>query len=137
MSTIFQDITDALNAGVLAVFPTTPIAWENILYDPIPDTPYVRPTVIVHRSLPEGLGPSGLIRHSGVLQVSLYYPLGEGMLDMLTAGDVVASALKRGTDLISGSAVVRVESVARAMVLYDKAWAHLPITITWVCFATA
>lgn len=135
MTTVLTDIAEALYAGAKIATDGIGQSWENMSYEPIEGEPYARMTFPVHLVDP-GMGVDGLNMHRGIFEVSLFYPLGAGILPMLRKADEVGGVMGRGSEFIFGSAKVRVESISRGPLIYDKAWAQLPLNIKWRCHAS-
>jgi hypothetical protein len=135
MTTIFTDIYNALMAGVNSAVLTMPIAWENQDEDPSIPMPFCQVSLLPYGVEPASLGPEGYNKHTGTVLLTLHYPLGEGPMNALAVIDQVATALKRGTTLTSGTAIVTIESVWRPPPAYGKAWVKFPVQIRWRCHA--
>ena len=134
MTTIFTDIVEALYEGAKASTGGMEQAWENMGFEPTEGVPYARMSLPVNIVDP-GMGVDGLNMHRGIFEISLFYPLGTGAIPMMQKADVVSGLMGRGSELTHGSASVRVESISRGPILYDKAWAQLPLNIKWRCHA--
>lgn len=134
MTTIFTDIVEALYAGAKVATAAIDQSWENMSYEPTEGVPYARMTLPVNLVDP-GMGVDGLNMHRGIFEISLFYPLGAGILPMRRQADVVAGIMGRGSEFSYGSAAVRVESITPGAIIYDKAWAQLPLNIKWRCHA--
>lgn len=135
MTTINTDIYNALMAGVNSTITDMPLAWENVGETPTLPTAFCRVDMLPHSVEPASLGLEGYNEHRGTLLLTLHYPLGQGSAAAVTKIDSIASTLKRGVTLSSGSALVRIESVWRQPAAYDKAWAKFPIQLRWRCHA--
>jgi hypothetical protein len=134
VSTILTDIVEALYAGAKLATADIGQDWENMGYEPKEGTPYARMSLPVNFVDP-GMGVDGLNQHRGIFEISLFYPLGAGVLPMRRKADAIAGILGRGSEHIFGSAKVRVESISPGGLIYDKAWAQLPLNIKWRCHA--
>ncbi|MGQ0664606.1 MAG: phage tail terminator-like protein [Pseudomonadota bacterium] len=77
--------------------PRTPIAWQNIPYQPPDGAPWVYFEVLFAGAFQASTGaPSGnLYRHAGVIQIHAFTPIGEGSASGFTYADH-ASAIFRG-----------------------------------------
>lgn len=135
MTTINTDIYNALATGVLAAVTSMRIAWENEVVQPDGVDPYCRFSILTQPTEPASMGLEGFNYHYGTVLLTLHYPLGGGVGEALAMVDTIASSLKRGVTLTSGSAEVRIESVWRPPPAFDKTWAKFPLQIRWRCHA--
>lgn len=135
MSTALTAINEALNGGIKTTLGALPIVWENVAYAPAIPVPYARVMHIARFVNPTALGEDALNEHRGLTQVSFFQPLDIGTDELYTQADLLATGLKRGTRLNSGGIYVTIESVYPSGLIYEKAWAHLPVTLSWRSFA--
>ena len=68
MSTVFSDISAALDTRLSTLFRSPPVAWENIAYKPIKNKLYLRPTHLPSATVQAGLGTAGIDGYSGLYQ---------------------------------------------------------------------
>ena len=69
MSTVFADISSALDTRLNTLLGQTPIAWENTAFAPIKDVLYLRPYILPAATIQAALGVSAfsLIRPDRIL----------------------------------------------------------------------
>ena len=70
-----------LQARLHGLSPPLPTAWENAQSEPL-NAPYQRVFLLPAQPTVHGISDHAHSRLSGILQVSLYYPLGEGTADV-------------------------------------------------------
>ena len=113
MSTVFADISSALDSRLNTLTGQSPIAWENTAYIPVKDTLYLRPTILPASTIQAGLGTSGLDEYVGIYQIDIFAPAGKGRGEAEIKADAVADHFKRGTDLSKNGKTVRLGDVSR------------------------
>ena len=113
MSTVFADISSALDSRLNTLTGQSPIAWENTAYIPVKNTLYLRPTILPASTIQAGLGTSGLDEYIGIYQIDIFAPAGKGRGEAEIKADAVADHFKRGTDLSKNGKTVRLGDVSR------------------------
>ena len=113
MSTVFADISSALDSRLNTLTGQTPIAWENTAYIPVKDTLFLRSTILPASTLQAALGTSGIDEYIGIYQIDVFAPAGTGRGDAETKADAVADHFKRGTDLSQNGKTIRLGNVSR------------------------
>lgn len=101
-------IRSALESAVDGMLPTLPSVHQGEGYDPIVGTPYVE--IYLLPALPENptMG-DGYYRESGILQVTLNYPAGEGTADATARAEAIRELFRRGATFTYSSTVVVVD----------------------------
>lgn len=97
-ATIKATLETALNN----ITPALATAWENASYTPIEGTPYQRVWFLFAQ--PDNWHVGQRFRQNGYMQVSLFYPLGNGAKDALTRAELIRSTFKAGM-ILSGVSI--------------------------------
>ena len=134
---VFNDISTALDTRLSVMTGLPPVAWENVEYEPVVGTLYLRPTNISGDTNQATLGTSGQDMTIGIYQVDVIAQAGRGKSTALLMADKVANQFKRGTDLTSNGRVVTVVSVQRAVSSQDSGWYIIPVEIIYKSFTDA
>ena len=135
MSAPYSAIRSAFVARLLA-FPGLPsVAWENVAFTPTTGQPYLKPALLPGEPVQCEIGTNGNNRHSGIYQISIYYPAGQGVLGLNTLRDGLIDHFKRGTVLAYSGITVTVQKAFPGPVLQETDWQHVPITIQFRCDA--
>ena len=137
MATKFEDLRKALTTPMANVLTDLDKAFPNRDYTPTPDKPHMRYFVLRNQPSAATLGRDGLDVHTGVFQISLFYPKSSGDLDLLRAADVIETTYQqyvRGDYLTSGTVSVRITSVGLGNTSADSAWYFAPININYESF---
>ena len=126
-------ILDALCARLDALTLASPleVAWPNVDFDP-PAEGYLAVNHFPAITDQVTLGDLGQNRHTGMFQVSVFVPEGDGSIAAMdVAGEIIAQ-FKRGTTLTSGGLSIRIiQPPYVAPMLQDPPFAQYPVTITY------
>jgi hypothetical protein len=136
MSTVFADISSALDSRLNTLTGQSPIAWENTAYIPVKDTLYLRPTILPASTIQAGLGTSGLDEYIGIYQIDIFAPAGKGRGEAEIKADAVADHFKRGTDLSKNGKTVRLGDVSRNSGIKDEDRFIISISINYMAHVT-
>jgi hypothetical protein len=136
MSTIFNDISAALDQQLGSLAGTTPIAWTNSEYTPTKGTMFLRPTNLPAPTLQGGLGTSGLDVNVGIYQVDVVGMVGTGKGLVAAKVDAVADHFSRGTDLTYNGVTVRLGNVSHNAGLIDGDRYYVSVSIQYRVYTT-
>lgn len=106
-------------------------AWENVPFTPIVGVPYAAAYVMPATPDNPTMGDD-YYREQGIFQVSLFYPLQAGAGIAAARAQLIRTAFKRGTSIVSGTVTVRISrtpEIGQGRVDSDR-W-HLPVKIQW------
>lgn len=135
MSAPAADIAEALfiRCNALAVgSPNLPIAWPEpeTAFDPPADGRYLIVQDFTNRPRWEGLTSGRL--DQGLLQITVVWPKGQGVLAPKTAADQVLAHFAKGLPMTSGAAQVKVSAEPwQASPMSDDISVSIHITIPW------
>lgn len=128
---MLADIQRALDARMAAF--GGEIAWEGVPYAPTKGVPYLATSIAGRLAQTSGIGPAAPRFWSGVYQVLVAHPLGEGLAPAYDTAARVLAQFPRGLTLISGPAKVVIERGSAAPA-YDTAdWINVPVQLAWYC----
>ena len=137
MAEFFSDIESALDKK-LSELPSSPaVAWANRRYDPQEDTPYLQPFLLPSDTIQATLGASGLDKHIGVYQISIFVPLLTGKKEGNDLADAIANHFARGTSLVYNTATVRITTVKTGQGRRDATHWHIPVDINYEVYTEA
>lgn len=118
----------------LQAFPSLPsVAWENVPFTPTAGAPYLKPALLPGEPQQAEIGTNGANRHTGIYQISIFYPAGLGVPGLNTLRDGLINHFKRGTVLTYSGISVTIQKAFPGPVLQETGWQHLPITIQFRC----
>ena len=126
------EIRVALETRLNALVPAIDTAWEDVTYSPKSGVPYQQITLLPSEPGSPTIGSSELVRELGLLQVSLYYPIGEGMKRISERAELLRSWFPKGLTLSSGGVNVTISKRASvAPANRDGEWKVLPVSIPY------
>jgi len=135
---IFLDITAALDARLNTMASLPPVAWENTVYEPTLNTLYLRPTHLPADTVAGTIGDAASTDLStGIYQVDVFSPAGDGKNEAYVMADLIADHLKRDTDLTYNSRTIRIKNVSLSPANQDNGWYQIPVNIEYYSFTTA
>lgn len=131
------NIRSAIEQGIVAVsgFPAQR-AYENVRFEPNTDTEWARITHIPGETRGVTLkGESVNRRYSGLFQVDLFYPSGNGPRDAEIVVDAILDAFKPGDTFTSNSTTVTISySERNAAGESDEPWYRASVVISYYVF---
>lgn len=136
MSTIFADISAALDSQLNTLPGSSPIAWANTNYKPTKNTLYLRPNILPASANQSGLGSAGIDTHLGIYQVDIFAPTGKGRGIAEAKADAIADHFKRGTDLVYNGVTVRLGNNSRAAATIEDDRYVISVSINYMVHAT-
>ena len=136
MSTVFADISSALDTRLNTLLGQTPIAWENTAFVPIKDVLYLRPYILPAATIQAALGVSGIDEYIGIYQIDIFAPAGKGRGEAEIKADSVADHFKRGTDLSSNGKTIRLGNVSRNAGIKSEDRFIISISINYMAHVT-
>ena len=95
MATKFEDLRKALTSPMANVLPGVDKVFPNRDYTPTTGSPYMKYFVLRNHPSAATLGADGLDVHTGVFQISLFYPKSTGDIDLLKAADEIESVYQQ------------------------------------------
>lgn len=126
------DVVKALldRAGTLSYSsPVMKKAMPDVTFSPETGKPYFRVDHLPNRPFWAGLS-SGRI-DQGLLQITVVWPKGLGIVKASAAVDAVKAHFPKKLKLTQGTATVKIGEAWHAAPLQDDAWTETPVTIPW------
>ena len=135
----FNDINIALNQHLQAygVANTRDIAYENVEYEPVTGTAFLRATNLPATTQQASLGTSGQEKHEGIFQVDVFSPVDRAQANSLAEADAVANYFQRGTTLTYNGVNVRIYTSSHGSGTRDGSWFILPVFIDYASYTQA
>lgn len=116
------EIRQALEKQLATVVPAIATTPENTSYDPRPNTPYQRVTLLPAEPTNPTFGGS-FHRETGLFQVLLCYPLRTGSGDAGAQAKLIRAAFPRGASFTAGGVTAQIERtpfIATAIIDGDR-----------------
>jgi hypothetical protein len=121
-------IRGAVEAYLAASWSATPIAYDNVEFNPPVDGRYLSVTVDPGRTEVKGLGQPPLHRHEGQIVIRCMVPKGIGSAEALSMADQIAALFRHRT---IGEARTRAASVSLEGGSFDDYQATVSIPFWW------
>lgn len=131
MASNFADISGALSARLGTMTGLPPVGLENRTLDPTTTVLYVEEACIMGDTEQVATGAAGYDYTTGIYQVTVNAPAGNGKGAALVMADKIADHFKRGTVLTKNSITVTIRSVSIAAALTTDTRYKLPVSITF------
>lgn len=108
-------IRQLLEVRLNALGGNMPTAWENVPYKPIIGTAWQKVNLLPAETDNPTMGPAegtgtALRRESGIFQVTLYYPVNEGAVNVASKAEALRTHFKRGTVLTQGAVRLTIDT---------------------------
>lgn len=111
---------------------TMKIAFENVPFTPVQRTAYIELRLIPGRTQNPTMGDQ-FKRETGILQLTMMYPVGEGPANAHTKAEEVRALFPRGLTLTNGSVRVIIdEHPYIGPQINDDGWYRLPVSIPFI-----
>ena len=113
--------------------PVIDTAWQNVPYTPVTGRPYQAAYLLPAEPNNHSMG-DGLRQESGIFQVSLMYPPGQGTASAGARAEMIRELFRRGASFTKGDVTVQIErtpEIAGGREDGDR-W-MVPVKIRWFC----
>lgn len=132
-SSVFHDISAALDNHLSLMAGLPPVAWENKDFAPVKNALYLRPinmqgeTVAVTQDKDETIG---------VYTIGIYAPVGKGKNAVVTMSDLVADHFAQDSSVAYLTQSVRVKNVSRTpIVVGSDGWLYMTVDVVYYAFS--
>jgi len=130
----FTEIQAALDGRLATLAPAPPIAWENVRYTPTEGTTYLRPTNLPGAFSAVGMASGDTERTTGIYQIDVFAPSGDGPGAALAQADAVAAHFPKFLRLTRGNTAVTLGVPAIEPALPRGAWLQVAVVIPYDAF---
>jgi len=118
--------------ATLTLSPVMPVSEPNIDFKPVASG-YLQAQHFPVDTNQVNLGSNGKNRTSGIFQVSVYWPTGEGAIEPKERASLIAAHFKRGTVITQDGLNIRiVEPPHVAGVITEKQFLQVPVSINYL-----
>jgi len=90
----FQDIRSAIETRFSTNYTSTAISWDNVAYDPSPETPFVRLIINEVDSFQVSMSTTPCHRFTGIIHVLIMVPVGTGTNTARGYADIIAGIFR-------------------------------------------
>lgn len=132
----FYNAFKALNTHLASLSIGIPVYSQNDNKNPVANQAhalvYFMPAVVT----PVTTSQSGMDQQSGIYQITLRYPSGQGSKDILEKADSIAQHYKAGQSLLAplGNEVVKLLGAEIAPPVAESGWFSIPVSIKYTSF---
>ena len=126
-------IRAALELALASLAPAIDTAWQNVPYTPVTGRPYQAAYLLPAEPNNHSMG-DGSRQESGIFQVSLMYPPGQGTSAAGARAEMIRDLFHRGAGFTKGDLTVQIErtpEIADGREDDDR-W-MVPVKIRWFC----
>lgn len=129
-------IAEALFARVagLRFDPNLPIAWPNKEFSPPADRKWLRVNDLPLPTQPFALAVGGTNEYTGLVQIDVFRPLGEGIGEARKIAGAIAAAFEPRTKLYGQGLTVKITQASLGPIVTDQVAMMLPVTVRWRAF---
>ena len=120
---------EAVNAGLTGG--PFPIAYPNVEFTVPDDAPWIQVFLFTNQPFVGSLGPEGEDEISGILQLDVYVPLGEGTGRLTSLFDSIRSGFKAGTQLTYSGQWALILSCGMRSPMKEDGFYRGTVTIEW------
>ena len=130
----YKAIQLALDSRLNALPGGLPVAWENVKYTPVLGRPWLRPTLINADSQLICLA-DGNQNNPGIYRVDAFYPVGNGVGQILDKLDQIYTLFKEQQILISGDTKVSIRNISVLQrIVEETSWLMGSVNINFVSY---
>ena len=123
-----REVEQAAVTVVTEALELEPVAWENWPLDTDGiDGPWYRVTSLPGQPTTPGVGELGARRHTGIVQVDVFWPRAQGDGPAKAKADDIIGAFSIGRNIGGGV----VQNAYRSGGRIDGSWYHIPITVAY------
>lgn len=129
-----ESIQKAFDDALIVVQPAN-LALEGVVHEIEGMTPYLSSRMSGLDRIAVGAGQDGALRWTGIYQINVHFPTGEGLTPVLTKVSAILTAFRRGTTLTtSDSLSIRCEAPKTAPRVEVAPWLTAPVMVPWFCY---
>jgi len=133
MTTAFKDIERAIQGKLAGILGAPDIDFEGVEYTPTLDNKWWRLTFLAGNTQKVTIG--GLRQHTGIYQVDIFVPVGDGLGNLIDDMDLIASTFDTNDTIDKDSVKVQINGVSPGQRVREDAWMHGILKINYVCFS--
>lgn len=134
MSAIFDKIRACLDNRLINTPSVPAIAHDNVVYDTVVGTPFVKVTFNPLSARPATRGLNPQIRYGGTYQILICVPEGFGTGDGLKIADSLMDSFAATTDISYNGIIVTVDYAEINKGFLDSPFYCIPLTVAWYIY---
>ena len=122
-------ILDALLFRLSSFTTTLDIAYPG--FDFTPDGNYLEAQIVPNTVVQSSLGTNGYNRHEGLMQITVVWKTGAGVIAPAEIASEIVAHFKRGTAITRNGLTVKTRPPRTTQAIPDGAWLRYPVIIPW------
>ena len=130
MTTVFVDISAALDKHLNDLSGKPPVAWENSGYEPVKGALYLRATNLQGDTFAE----TEQDRTDGIYQIDIIAPADEGKAEATAMADTLADRFKQDTEITYNGQIVTIKTVSRRNGFNEDGWYSIIIEAVYYSY---
>lgn len=131
MTSLYQDIRNALQTRLETVTGLPETVYEGVSYAPVPGTPFIASALVPAAARPVTMGQDHLILHEGTFEIAVSYPSGVGTGSAEAMADAIKAVFTAESVLTVGANNIRIRYSERRQALIDSDWIRIPVSVGW------
>ena len=135
-----QDIRSCLETHLDSTVGLPEISWDNVAFNPVENTPFIRAMFIPTSLRPEMRGYNPTQRYQGLFTLQVHAPENQGTKDSNDLVEILLDRFKATTDLsftnpiTSQTVYVGIEYAEPTLQIAEPPWFISPINIAWFSY---
>ena len=130
----YSDIRSVFDTKLNSLSGLPSVAWENIKFDVVEGTTFIRPTVLPTISTMSTLGRQQ--KNEGIYSIEIFVDKGNGTKDLLDLVDDIYDHFVSTISLTANSTKVYLQAIARTPTTIDGSWATCSVDINFFTYST-
>jgi len=132
----WSDVVTSLETYLTTIGLELPMAYDNIKYQSVPGTPYLRVSHHPVDTTPLTLGSHGVMETVGIMILGLNYPAGSGSGAALSKADSLSLSFLPGSSLAAGSGSIIIDktTLGSKQPGVTPDWFTYPVTVYYKAY---
>jgi len=131
---VYNNIRAALEVQLSNITGIPYIIYQNTVYDPPTNTPFVTCSLFPTSRRPSEVGSNPFNRYLGLFSISVYTPESVGPKENQDLCNLILAAFPSTHDISHNGQIVRVEYAEQTGSFRDSPWFITPINIGWYAY---
>jgi hypothetical protein len=132
-TTLFTDISAALNSRLATLASPPPIDWPNTDYIPIEGITFIRPRLLPSSGALFTIAGSYL--NAGIYQISIFCPINTGTQNCTNLLNQLQQLYSVNKTLVSNNTTVYIQDIIEGKSQRENAWYSGYIEIHYICYS--
>lgn len=134
MAVIYEGIRRVLETTLTGVAGIPSIAWENVSFNPVSNSPYVKARFAPTLREPAVRGLNPQMYYQGVFMVDVCVPTGLGPGEGDAIANSIVDAFDAPKDLTTNGITITIRYAERELGTIEGAYYTIPVVIGWLIY---